>query len=204
MTRRLLATSAGILALVSGCVTINVYFPAVAAERAADRVISDVWGPSAPQAPGSEEQSDPGTSSSAWYGNAALVLLDTVIPAARAAEPEIDTSAPAVRDIIASMEARHSKLKPFYGSGAIGLTRKATITVRDMAAVGLAKRNKLKSLVAAENADRKALYHEIAVTNDHPEWASRIRDIFAERWIANAQPGWYYQNDDGDWVRKEG
>ena len=32
------------LALASaGCVTINIYFPAAAAEKAADRIIEDVW-----------------------------------------------------------------------------------------------------------------------------------------------------------------
>ena len=29
---------------ISACVTINVYFPAAAAERAADRIINEVWG----------------------------------------------------------------------------------------------------------------------------------------------------------------
>ena len=28
----------------SACVTINVYFPAAAAEKAADKIIEDVWG----------------------------------------------------------------------------------------------------------------------------------------------------------------
>ena len=32
--------AAGALA---GCVTINIYFPAAAAERAADRIIDEVW-----------------------------------------------------------------------------------------------------------------------------------------------------------------
>jgi hypothetical protein len=32
---------AGILA--AGCVTINIYFPAAAAEKAADRIIDEVW-----------------------------------------------------------------------------------------------------------------------------------------------------------------
>ena len=27
----------------AGCVTINIYFPAAAAERAADRIIDEVW-----------------------------------------------------------------------------------------------------------------------------------------------------------------
>lgn len=29
--------------LVAGCVTINIYFPAAAAEKAADRIIDEVW-----------------------------------------------------------------------------------------------------------------------------------------------------------------
>lgn len=33
---------AGVLAL-AGCVTINIYFPAAAAEKAADRIIDEVW-----------------------------------------------------------------------------------------------------------------------------------------------------------------
>ncbi len=30
--------------IVAACVTINVYFPAAAAEKAADKIIDDVWG----------------------------------------------------------------------------------------------------------------------------------------------------------------
>lgn len=30
-------------ALLSACVTINIYFPAAAAEKAADRIIAEVW-----------------------------------------------------------------------------------------------------------------------------------------------------------------
>lgn len=39
------AVLAGMLATgaLSGCVTINIYFPAAAAEKAADRIIDEVW-----------------------------------------------------------------------------------------------------------------------------------------------------------------
>ncbi len=37
-----LASLVGGLAL-AGCVTINIYFPAAAAEKAADRIIDEVW-----------------------------------------------------------------------------------------------------------------------------------------------------------------
>lgn len=30
-------------AMTTGCVTINIYFPAAAAEKAADRIIDEVW-----------------------------------------------------------------------------------------------------------------------------------------------------------------
>lgn len=29
--------------VITGCVTINIYFPAAAAEKAADRIIEEVW-----------------------------------------------------------------------------------------------------------------------------------------------------------------
>lgn len=34
---------AGMLILATACVTINIYFPAAAAEKAADRIIDEVW-----------------------------------------------------------------------------------------------------------------------------------------------------------------
>ena len=45
-------------ALLCGCVTINIYFPAAAAEKAADKIIDEVWqlkGP-APAAPAAKPQ----------------------------------------------------------------------------------------------------------------------------------------------------
>ena len=39
---RLFVMAAGI-GIVSACVTINVYFPAAAAEKAADKIIDEVW-----------------------------------------------------------------------------------------------------------------------------------------------------------------
>lgn len=34
---------AGLVLTLTGCVTINIYFPAAAAEKAADRIIDEVW-----------------------------------------------------------------------------------------------------------------------------------------------------------------
>ncbi|MCI0434218.1 MAG: YdbL family protein [Gemmatimonadetes bacterium] len=42
----------------------------------------------------------------------------------------------------------------------------------------------------------------MASANGRPEWEPDIRATFAERWIANARPGWYYKTKDGNWSRK--
>lgn len=36
-------TLLGAASLLAGCVTINIYFPAAAAEKAADKIIDQVW-----------------------------------------------------------------------------------------------------------------------------------------------------------------
>ena len=38
-----LLVAAGLTFILSACVTINIYFPAAAAEKAADQIIDEVW-----------------------------------------------------------------------------------------------------------------------------------------------------------------
>ena len=63
------------------------------------------------------------------------------------------------------------------------------------------ERNAVKKLVADENADRDALYREIARANGQPKWEQEIRTTFARRWIDNAPAGWWYQAG-GGWQQK--
>ena len=190
-------------ALLAGCVTINVYFPAVAAEKAADRIIEDVWGKQPQGEPAPTPVPDTqGRRHGTPLALLALRTLDFLIPVAAAAEPNIDISSPAVQQIKASMESRHASLAAHYASGAVGLTSDGMIAVRDANAIPLAERNNVKKLVADENSDRNALYREIAVANGHPEWEGDIRKTFAARWVAKAQGGWYYQDGSGSWKQK--
>ena len=117
------------------------------------------------------------------------------------AVPDLDVNTPAISAIKNSMQARHSQLAPHYASGAVGLTKDGLIAVRDTTAVPLRGRQGINALVAAENADRNALYKEIAAGNGHPEWRGDIQGTFAGRWIDKAQADWYYQNDSG-WAKK--
>lgn len=194
------------------CVTINIYFPAAAAEKAADRIIQDVWSATGGQAPlselqnmpsdtPSEEQNSEPDSTTTQTQSALDVLSDFLVPAAYA-QVDLNVSTPAINKIQNSMKNRHPQLAPHYASGAIGLTNRALITQRDASSIPLKDRNKVKQLVSAENADRNALYREIAKANGHPEWEANIRDTFASRWVANASKGWSYQDSNGAWKKR--
>jgi uncharacterized protein YdbL (DUF1318 family) len=190
----------GCLAL-AACVTINVYFPAAAAEKAADRIIEDIWGQEKAAPPAGNEQSSVGPSPRGMVAAALQGVLDFVVPVAHA-QADIDVSSPAIRALTASMKARAGDLEPFFTSGAIGLTSDGLVEIRDANSVALADRNRLRKLVSDDNADRNSLYREIATANEHPEWEADIRSTFAERWIANARAGWYYKKGSGAWTQK--
>lgn len=188
-----------LLLFVAACVTINVYFPAEAAVKAADRIILDVYGeqPAAPVAP-VEPQSRLHSNEARFTRHA---LLDWFISPA-SAEADLSVNTPAIQQLTASMEARHKQLAPYYTSGAIGMTRDGEVTLRDQKLVPLKDRNAVKSLLSKENDDRSALYREIASVNGHPEWEPDIRNTFAKRWVSNAPSGWWYMNTQGSWVQK--
>jgi len=130
-----------------------------------------------------------------------LLLSNFFVPlSASAADLEINT--PAIAAIKNSMQSRHAQLQPHYASGAVGLTRDGLVAVRDANAVPLKDRQALNALVAAENKDRNALYKEIAVANQNPQWESDIRNTFAQKWVEKAQKGWWYQAASGGWAQK--
>ncbi|MEO6968545.1 MAG: YdbL family protein [Rhodanobacteraceae bacterium] len=203
--RKLVLTMLAATALLAGCVTINVYFPAAAAEKAAEKVISNVIGPAGQAQP----QQPAGGASSGGGGSSGVPLatrvLDMLIPAAQAAEsqPDIKVSTPQIEALQDSMKARYeSTLKTLLDSGAVGYTRDGLVGVHDAAKAPLSARAQMNSAVADENRDRTALYQQIAAANGHPEWEGRIRETFAKQWRARAHAGWYVQNASGGWTQK--
>jgi uncharacterized protein len=190
----------------SACVTINVYFPAAAAEKAADKIIEDVWGNDAASKPRTQSQQretrDDSSEPQRVLLAAAGTLLDLLVSPAQAQTADLNVSTPAIRALTQSMEARHGQLKKYYDSGAVGFTQDGLVEVRDQNLIPLPERNGARKLVAEENADRVSLYREIATGNNHPEWEADIRSTFAERWISRATAGWYYQDSAGAWKQK--
>ncbi len=191
--QRLISLSiiAAVLTL-AACVTINVYFPEAAAERAADRFIQEVIGDN-----GRAAEREPPPQATRFH------FSELFIASAHAQAPNINIDTPQIQAIKERMAARHREhLAAWFEAGAIGLDRNGEVQIRDRAAVGLAERRNLERIVAEDNADRNAVYREIAIANGRPEWESDIRETFARQWIANARSGWHYQRPDGSWVQK--
>lgn len=187
--------------VLAACVTINVYFPAAAAEKAAEEFVGDVLG---------EEQKDSSLfepvreSPQNWLVMAGAGMLDTLIPSAHAqGQASIDINTPQINAIKSRMaERQRSSLNAWFDAGAIGFGNDGLVVIRDRAAVPLNERRNLETVVADENRDRSAVYREIAVANGHPEWEGDIQKTFAKEWASKAKPGWSYQDESGAWKQK--
>jgi uncharacterized protein len=189
--------------LLTACVTINIYFPAAAAEKVADEIIKDIQDNDPKKAP--QEPAQEPKSSLSDYQVSLYKLIDQAISlaisSAHAAEADLSIDSPEIRQLRVSMEKRFSSLRGFYAAGSVGIKADGLLAVRDAASVPLKDRNQVNKLIAAENADRQALYQAIANANGHPEWAAQIKSTFAARWLSNAQSGWWIQSG-GAWKQK--
>lgn len=187
-----------------GCVTINVYFPEAAAQKAADQFIGNVLDQASPagKSPLPDPPPAPKPKDNGSYLSA--MLLDLLIPAAQAADtPNIRIQTSASEAIRSRMQQRISGiLGSLLDSGAVGFTHDGMVAMRDTAKVPLSQRAQANAAVADENRDRAALYREVAVANGHPEWEAQIQATFAKGWIEKAHAGWYVQNAAGAWQKK--
>jgi uncharacterized protein YdbL (DUF1318 family) len=189
----------GMIFTVAACVTINVYFPAAAAERAAEKFVDDVLGE-----PAREGQlfTPPAVQTNAIL-IAAVRVVDFLVEDAQAQKAEIEINTPQINAIKARMaERQRMQLDSMFDAGAIGFSNDGLVTIRDRSAVSLSERRSMESVVADENRDRKAVYREIAVANGHPEWEKEIQQTFAKEWVRNARKGWFYQSPQGAWQQK--
>jgi uncharacterized protein YdbL (DUF1318 family) len=190
---------AGVLAL-GACVTINVYFPAAEAQEAAEEFVEKVLGEDA------EAAKPAGGNPQAWQAPArepGFDFMSLFISSAHAQTADITIRTPAIQAIQDRMAARfQASLQAHFDSGALGFGKDGRVVLRDATKVGLKDRVAVTQLVAEENRDRDAVYREIAVANNHPEWEAQIRETFAKQWVTSARAGWWYQASDGSWKQK--
>lgn len=199
--RRFLASAVlfAALALPAACVTINVYFPEAAAQKAAEQFVDKVLGDGATTTPARQDAPPPATEKHP----PAAMLLDFFVTSAHAQSADITVQTPQIQAIQSRMAQRFSGvLKARFDSGALGFTRDGLVAVRDAAAIALPERAAVNAAVADENRDRETVYREIALANGHADWAPQIRATFAQQWIERAKAGWYYQDSRNVWQRK--
>lgn len=182
--------------LVSACVTVNIYFPAAAVERAANEIVKETWG--GPGQPAKKEE--PHTMAPELARPMAFLSLARQ---AYAQEADINVSNPAIRALKDAIRKRSDSIKPYMDRGNVGITRDGLLTVRTTAGLSLKERAEVQQLVEAENHDRESLYVEIAKANNISRDAvPRIKRIFARSWIEQAKAGWWIQEAQGNWQKK--
>jgi uncharacterized protein len=183
--------------LISACVTVNIYFPAAAVERAAEQIVKETWG-----GPGEPPKAPPKPQSTNRFSPMRAVSLNFVGEAS-AQEADINVSNPAIRALKDSIKQRSNAIKPYMDRGNIGIGQDGLLRIRTTDGLNLKERAEVQQLVEAENRDREALYAEIAKANNIPkENISKIKSIFAKTWIEQAQPGWWIQDSQGNWKKK--
>ncbi|MHB8249522.1 MAG: DUF1318 domain-containing protein [Acidithiobacillus sp.] len=202
----------------SACVTVNIYFPAAAAKKLADKVVEQVYqaeakGPAA-VAPGNSAAptvSAPARSSggplsmlsSPWHlAGYVLNLGFSTVSGQASAAANLDASSPGVVEAKARLEDFVPQMRPYLESGAVGFTAAGLVAIHDLNAVPLAQRAQVSALVSTNNTLLQNLYQQIASANGHPEWEAQIQEAFAQAWINKAPPGRWFQNSAGQWQQK--
>jgi uncharacterized protein YdbL (DUF1318 family) len=184
------------------CVTVNIYFPAAAIQKAADQIVEDVH-KTPSQTPGEapEQKPEDKKDKSSRAGMFRVALLG---PAeAYAAGVDVNVSTPAIRNLKAAMAGRFPQLQPLYSKGAIGETNNGHLAVRDTGALSLKEKADVNRLVDQENADREALYAEIIRANNlDTSKLAEVQRLFANSWRDKSSPGWWIQSDNGQWSKR--
>lgn len=188
-----------VLTLTISCVTINIYFPAAAVEKAADEIVKEVWGEDGETQ--EKKNSEPQSFLGQLIRHAASALA---IKEAYAQEPDINVTTPAIRTLKANIQARAQSIKPFLDRGNAGITNDGLLVIRSTDGLRLKEKGSITRLIKAENKDREALYLEIAEANNFSsEKVLDIKKIFARSWIKNSKKGWWVQSPSGEWNQKQ-
>ncbi|HEV8343342.1 MAG TPA: YdbL family protein [Candidatus Binatia bacterium] len=178
----------------TACVTVNIYFPAAAVQRAADTIVEETWG----EGKGTKEAPKGGA-----FASERIYAFNGFAREAFAQEADINISNPAIRSLKDSIRTRSDSIKPYMDKGNVGLNRDGLLVVRSTEGLNLKERAEAQQLVEAENRDREALYAEIAKANNFPrEKMPDIKRIFANSWIDQARSGWWIQDAQGNWRKK--
>ena len=189
-TLRLSMTPA-VLAL-AGCLTVNVvlHFPAAQLQSAADEIVKEV-----------QQEKDKAVSGEQWTDRYVLYASNGTELYAPAEDSDIDikvTNAK-ITALKGRMKERFAAIKGLKDRGAIGENLKGYVETRveGFGSLSIQEKGQAKRTVAAENADRKALYLEMLAANSiGTERLGNLQKIFSSSWYRAARPTWFVRVDD--------
>jgi uncharacterized protein len=197
MLKRFRHLSFFVFLFAAACVTINVYFPAAAIQKAADQIVDDVTGTKDQQKP--EKKSN----TQSWLFDR-LKEISIGPKEAYAQMADITVSTPAIRSIRQSMRETYQQLKTFYIRGSVGENNNGFIEIRNNSDLNLKEKADLTRLVDQQNKNRTALYTEIVKANKlETNSLPQVQKIFANSWRNKSQTNWWIQNDSGEWEKKQ-
>ncbi len=181
------------------CVTINIYFPAAAVQKAAEQIVDEIRSGNEKQPGQPTPEKVPAETKSEQQG----FWIDFVRPAVAAERLDINVSTSTIRGLKQSMKKRFPQLIGAYQQGFLGEGADGLLHLRQKNQLPLKKRARLSNLVKAENSDRQALYEEIVRANRLGADATpKVAAIFARTFRAKAQNGWWIQDDKGNWLQQ--
>jgi uncharacterized protein YdbL (DUF1318 family) len=187
---------------ITSCITINIYFPAAAVEKAADRIVEEVWGEK--EEPKEQDEQNKQGEPQSRILEPLYFVMEIISPGeAFAEEPDINVTTPAIRALKDSIQQRAESIRPFMDSGNAGIAGSGLLVIRSSDGLSLKDKAALSRLIDAENRDREALYAEIAKANNFsPDRIDDVKRIFAGSWMRNARSGWWIQDSSGNWKKK--
>lgn len=178
----------------AACVTVNIYFPAAAAEKAAEEIVKEIREQALSEEEEKNEETQPPESEArVWQW----------VTTAHAQEGALEVSNASIRALKASIKARYPSIIPYFQQGVMGESKTGFLEGRSLDGLSLSDKAKVKRLIEAENRDRVALYDEVAkALQIKPDQVERLRKIFAKEWQKTVPSGTWIEKDDGTWVKK--
>lgn len=190
-----IATAAAVLFIV-GCVvipdTIHITIDIRYVEQQADNFLDFVEGiTDVPPGEDTIDSDGAATEDTSWLQRG----LDYLNPVRVAYAAEFNESSPRVTQIANSMKKRNAQVIALKKQGSIGENNRGFLELRRPEVLsGDEEKNKVQGVVAAENADRKALYKELARLNqDQSLDITTLEKVYAKKRRERAKTGEHIQ-----------
>lgn len=132
----------------------------------------------------------------------------SLIPLAAVAAPtanqiNLDIGTPPVIVVKHALAQRYSRLVRFYEAGVMGIDKDGMVKIRDYSKLGNhTLRITAEKTVDQENPDRMSLIYAIAEAHGGKEAIPAVRELQVKRWKEQVKPGWWLQDDNGNWYQK--